>query len=176
MREFQRGLSAELDDDAVAFFALVDVENIFKRERLEIEFVAGVVIGGDGFGVAVDHDGLVARIAQGEGGVDTAVVELDTLSDTVRTAAENHDFFLLLCVRAALVDFAVSRIVVRCVRFEFGGAGIDKSVNRHDADLLAGLVDFLFCGVKEECNLPVGVSHFLDLPEERLVLFKLFER
>ena len=29
--------------------------------------------------------------------------------------------------------------------------------------------------MKEKCNLPVGVSHFLDLPEERLVLFELFE-
>ena len=55
---------------------------------LEVQAVGGVVVGGYGFRVAVDHDGLVTIFAQGEGGVHAAVVELDTLADTVRTAAQ----------------------------------------------------------------------------------------
>ena len=53
--EIERGLAAELDDDAehlvVAVFALVDVEHVFEGQRLKVELVRGVVVGGDGLGV-----------------------------------------------------------------------------------------------------------------------------
>jgi hypothetical protein len=45
-------------------FVLADGEDIFERERLEVEAVAGIVIGRDRLGIAVDHDGLVAIFAQ----------------------------------------------------------------------------------------------------------------
>src|SRR6478609_8937192 len=45
--------------------------------------VGGVVVGGDRLRVAVDHHGLVAGVAQREGGVDAGVVELDALADAV---------------------------------------------------------------------------------------------
>ena len=37
------------------------LEHVLERERLEVQPVAGVVVGRDGLGVAVDHHGLVAR-------------------------------------------------------------------------------------------------------------------
>ena len=70
---------------------MVDGEDVLKGEGLEVELVGGVVVGGDGFGVAVDHDGLVAHFAECECGVDAAVVEFDALSDAVGAAAEDHD-------------------------------------------------------------------------------------
>ncbi len=60
--EVERRLAAELHDDAPAFFLLVDVEHVFERERLEVEFVARVVVGRNGLGVRVDHDGLEAEL------------------------------------------------------------------------------------------------------------------
>ncbi len=73
------------------FSAFHDVEHVLQGQRLEVELVRGVVVGGDRLGVGVDHDRLVALLPQGEGGVDAAVVELDPLADPVRAAAQDHD-------------------------------------------------------------------------------------
>ena len=66
-----------------------DVQHVFGRERLEEQPVARVVVGRHRLGVAVDHHGLEARVAQRERGVHAAVVELHTLADAVRPAAED---------------------------------------------------------------------------------------
>ena len=62
--QVERGLAAELDDHADLCaglgFVVVDGEHVFERKRLKVKAVAGVVVGGDGLRVAVDHDGLVA--------------------------------------------------------------------------------------------------------------------
>ena len=89
--DVERRLAAELDDHPLGLLLLVDAEHILDGQRLEVELVGGVVVGGDRLGVAVDHDGLVARLAEGEGGVHAAVVELDALADPVGAAAEDHD-------------------------------------------------------------------------------------
>jgi len=137
--EIQRRLAAELDDDAehlvVDVFALVDVEHVFEREGLKVELVGGIVVGGDGLGVGVDHDGLEAELAQGEAGMDAAVVELDALADAVRAATEDHDF--LAVVVAHLVLDAVGGVVVRREGFELGGASVHEAVGGGDAELLA---------------------------------------
>ena len=129
-------MAAELDDDAehliVAVFALVDVEHVFERERFKVELVAGVVVGGDGLGVGVDHDGLEAELAHGEAGVDAAVVELDALANTVRAAPEDHDF--LAVVVAHFVLDAVGGVVVRREGLELGGAGVHEAVGGDDAE------------------------------------------
>ena len=43
-REIQRRLPAELRDRPPAFFAFVNVQYVFEGERLEKQFVAGVII------------------------------------------------------------------------------------------------------------------------------------
>ena len=65
--------------------------HVLERERLEVQPVDRVVVGRDGLRIAVDHHRLVALVAQREGGVTAAVVELDALADPVRPAAEDHD-------------------------------------------------------------------------------------
>ena len=99
--EIERRLAAELHDHALRFLLFVNVEHVFVRERLEVKFVARVVVGRNGFRIRVHHDGLDPELAQGESGVDAAVVELDPLADAVRSAAEDHD--LAFRVRADLV-------------------------------------------------------------------------
>ena len=61
-RQVQRSLAAELDDHAVRLFGVVDIQNFFEREGLEVEAVASVVVGRDGLGIAVDHDRFIRRI------------------------------------------------------------------------------------------------------------------
>ena len=64
LREAERRLAAELADDAGDRAGLLlgvhDLEHVLEGQRLEVEPVGGVVVGGDGLGVAVDHHGLVA--------------------------------------------------------------------------------------------------------------------
>ncbi len=96
VRELQRRLAAEAHDHAgerlaVATERVADVAHALDGERLEEQPVAGVVVGRDGLGVAVDHHGLEARVREGERRVHAAVVELDTLADAVRPAAEDDD-------------------------------------------------------------------------------------
>ena len=126
--EVERRLAAELDDHADLRaglrFVVVDGENVFKHERLKVEAVAGVVVGGDGLRVAVDHDGLVAVVLERESGVAAAVVELDALADAVGAGAENDD--LGRCGRRRLVLFVVGGVEVGRHGFEFGGAGVDE--------------------------------------------------
>ncbi len=94
----QRRLPAELHDDAdlgsARALVLVDGHHVFEGERLEVEAVAGVVVGGNRLGIAVHHHGFVAVFVQGEGGMAAAVVELNSLPDAVRPAAEDDDLLL----------------------------------------------------------------------------------
>jgi hypothetical protein len=103
--ELQRGLAAELDDDAVQRALLLflgqDLEHVLVGQRLEIEPVGGVVVGRHGLRVAVDHDRLVARVLQREGGMAAAIVELDALADPVGAAAEDDDLLAVGRTRAS---------------------------------------------------------------------------
>ena len=61
----------------------------------------------------VNHNGFVTVFAQRQRGVYTAVVEFDTLADTVWTTAENHN--LLVVGNRILVGCVVSGVVVLSV-------------------------------------------------------------
>ena len=82
--ELQRRLAAEGDHHAVGLLDIDDVHDVLEGQRLEIELVGRVVVGRDGFGVAVDHDRLIARVVQRVAGMHAAVVEFDALANAVR--------------------------------------------------------------------------------------------
>ena len=110
--DVQRGLATELHDDASRLFLVVNLEHVFEAHRFEVELVGSVVVGRNGFRVAVHHDGFVAHLAESHGGVAAAVVEFDALADSVRATAENHDLlrvggssgFVLAVVGAVVVE------------------------------------------------------------------------
>ena len=87
--QIERRLPAKLHDHAVRLDAIANVQHVLGRQRLEKQQVGRVVIGRDGLRVRVDHDRLDAQFAQGEAGVAAAIVELDSLADAVRAAAED---------------------------------------------------------------------------------------
>ena len=109
-------------------FGADDFQYVFQGQRLKVQTVAGVEVGGHGFGVAVDHNRFKARFAQGERGVNAAVVKLDALTDAVRAAAENHHFFTV--GRTGFAFFFVSGVEVGGFGGKLGGTGIDAFVNR----------------------------------------------
>ena len=175
LRQAQRGLATELNNDACDLSGLalsvVDLEDILEGQWLEVEAICGVVVGGNRFRVAVDHDGLVANAGKLEGRVDTGVVELNALADTVRTRTEDDDLFLLglrgdlgLSSRVQLV----CRVVVRSLCFELGGAGIDSLEYGVDVQAPAQLAHAVFPGQfrTQRSNLGVGQSPVLSLTQQ----------
>src|SRR5437867_3373719 len=129
--QLQRGLPAELDDHAAGPLPLHDVHHVLEGERLEVETVGGVVVGGDRLRIAVDHDGLHARLAKGEGSVDARIDELDPLADTVRPGAQ--DDHLVAGGWRRLVLLLVGGVEVGRVGGELGGAGVHHLEGGADA-------------------------------------------
>ncbi len=167
-RQVQRRLSSELHDHAhwraLRRFVLVDRPNVLKRQRLEVEPVAGIVVGRDRFRIAIDHDRLVPVIAQRERRVATAVVELNSLPDAIGAAAENDDF-LLIC-RSGFVFLFVGRIKIRCEAFKLRGASVDALIDRHHAVLLAQVAHLLLpFQAPGGCQPAIGESHALRFPQ-----------
>ncbi|OQA40045.1 MAG: hypothetical protein BWY49_01138 [Candidatus Omnitrophica bacterium ADurb.Bin314] len=90
LSDVERCLPSELDDDAFRFFLLIDGQHVLDRKRFKIELVGRVIIGRDRFGIAVDHDRFVARRAEREDRVHAGIIELDSLPDAIRPAAEDQ--------------------------------------------------------------------------------------
>ena len=109
---------------------LDDREHVLERERLEVEAVGGVVVGGDRLGVAVDHHRVAAGLAHGHGGVHAAVVELDPLPDAVRARSRGSRPTGARRARPRRrgrpARALPARVVVGRARRELGGAGVDR--------------------------------------------------
>ena len=97
--EVDGGLTAELNDRVVRLLGLDDAGHVLRGQRLKVQTVSGVEVGGNGLRVVVDDNGLAAELLQRPDRVNRAVVELDALTDTDRTGAENQN--LLLAGRGA---------------------------------------------------------------------------
>ena len=166
-RQRQRGLATELNDNALdrthLLFGLVDFEYVFEGKRLEVQTIGHVVIGGHGFRVAVDHDGVIV-LAQLLHGMYAGVVELDALADTVRTGAENDHGFTL--TRTQFTFVRIAGVIVRRDRVEFGSAGIDRLENRTKIIRPTQFADRVFAfvaQVAQVCDLKVGKTCQLRL-------------
>ena len=95
----------------------------------------------------------------------TAVVEFDTLTDTVRAAAEHHDFFTVgRRIRFAL--FFISGVHVSGVGGELCRTGIHALINRVQVILVAQLADFCFTHAREFCQTRVGKAFAFQLAQE----------
>ncbi len=127
-----RGLSAELNNAAVGLLGGDEGFYVLAGERVEVKSVAGVKVGGYGFGVVVADYSFAALFFQRPYAVNRAVVELDALSYSDRTRTENDDLFL---VGGVLLDefsgfvLAVERVVeIGGVSGELRSAGVDHLV------------------------------------------------
>ncbi|RMU21617.1 hypothetical protein ALP35_05604 [Pseudomonas savastanoi pv. glycinea] len=158
--QFQRRLATVLDDHTFRLLDPDDFKHVFQGDRLEVQAVRGVVIGGNGFRVAVDHDGLVPVFTQRQGRVYTAVVELDTLADTVRATAEDHD--LVARRRVGFALFFVRRVQVRGVGCELGGAGVDALVDREHVQLVTMRTQVLFGNADQLGQARIGEALALE--------------
>ena len=147
-RQLKRGLAAERHHDAVGALNIDNVHDVLVGERLKVQAVGRVIVGRDGLGIAVDHDGLEAAGRQRVARVHAAVIELDALADTVGAGAQDHRLGLvrrrglvgshaLLGIRARAVDVLVRLVVVLRGARELRSAGIDRLHAGNHAQTLA---------------------------------------
>ena len=128
-------MAAELNDHAFRKLLIADIEHVFECKRLEVQFVAGIVIGRDRFRIRIDHDRFEAELPQSKRGVHATVIKLDALADAIGSTAENHD--LALGAAPHFILGAVGRIVIRSKRFKLRGAGVDQPIGGNHAGRLS---------------------------------------
>ena len=147
-RQLKRGLAAKRHHDAIGALNVDNVHDVLVGERLKVQAVGRVVVGRNGLGIAVDHDGLKAAGRQRVARVHAAVIELDTLSNAVGAGAQDHRLGLvrrrdlvgshaLLGIRARAVDVLVRLVVVLRGARELRSAGIDRLHAGNHAQALA---------------------------------------
>ncbi len=159
-RKLQRRLAAELHDHAFGLLDGNDLQHILQRQRLEIQPVGSVVIGGHGFRIAVDHDGLEAVLAQRQRGMDAAVVKLDALADAVGPATQHHD---LAPVRGLCLAFLfIGRVHVGGAGREFRSTGVDALVGRAHAQFMAQSAHRVLVGDQQLRQAAVGKAGALQ--------------
>ncbi len=176
-RELERRLAAVLHDHAERLFDVHDLQHILQGQRLEIEPVGRVVVGGHGLRIAVDHDRLVAVFAQRQRRVDAAIVELDSLPDPVRSAAQHDHLAAVGRMRLALVF--VGRVHVGGPRRELRGAGVDALVHRPYAEAVPARTHLGFAFLPQMRQPAIGKSHALqrsELVSIEIVESALFDR
>ena len=99
-------------------------------QRVKVQAVTGIKVGGDGLGVVVDEDGLAAVLLQRPDRVDRAIVKLNALTDADGAGAENKDLLLVGVAalgneRLRFVVLVVGGVEIRRLGGKFCGAGID---------------------------------------------------
>ena len=153
-RQFQRRLAAILHDHTLGLFLGDDGQHVFQRHRLEVQAIRRVVIGGHGFRVTVDHDGLVTVVLHGEGGVHTAVIELDALTNPVGATADHHD--LVTVGRVGLALFIIAGVHVGGIGGKFRRTGVHPLVDRLYAELVTLAAHVGFLDAQQLCQAVAG--------------------
>ena len=128
-RQLDGRLAAEGHHHAHRLLHLDNIPDVFRAEGLEVEPVGGVIVGGDGLGVVVHDDHVVAHLPQGPDAVDRAVVELDALPDPDGAGAQDHDHRLSAARKAAgLAERIAGGVEIGRLGVELGRTGVHHLV------------------------------------------------
>ncbi len=95
----------------------------------------------------------------------TAVVKLDALTDTVRTAAQHHNLVTIL-VRVGFALLFICGVHIGGIGRELCGAGIDALVDRMQVELVTQLADFALRHARQSRQTRVGKAFALQLTQE----------
>ena len=168
-REVVGNLAAHAHDDAVRLLERADFQHALQAQFVEEEPVADVVIGGDGFRIVIDHNGLEAVLFQRFDGAYGAPVELYAAADAVGTGTKHDHAAVPLAGRHGMAGTVVTEVQVvrkcgvrRCVRADFLDAG-------PDAHRLPGAAHFFFAHAQDPGNLDIGKALALAFVHQGLV-------
>ena len=145
----------------------MNAENVLESKRLKIELIGRIIVGRNGFWVAVYDNGLESKLLECKGCMNAAVIEFDTLSDSVRTAAENHDLRLVSINGTLVLVKMICGVIVSSV---FGSAYVNALPCFLDAEADTSVSYFFFCNFKERAE--VTVAETVELSLFKNVLFR----
>ncbi len=135
--EVIRYLSAGGDNHAVRLFVVQDVEHTLKRQLVEVQTVAHVIVRRHGLRIVVYHDTAVAAVAYGVQCLHTAPVELHRRADTVSSRTEHHHRTAVVLILNVVGCAAVCEIQVVCLCRIFGCQCVNLLDHGNDAQALA---------------------------------------
>ena len=128
--ELDGRLAAEGHHHAHGLLHLDDVHDILGEQRLKVQAIGGVIVRGDGLGVVVDDDYLVAQFLQRPDAVDGGIVELDALTDADGAGAQHHDDGLAAAGEGpGFAELVKGRIEIGGLGVKLRAAGIHHLVN-----------------------------------------------
>ena len=113
-RQIQRRLTAKLSNHTYRLLFFIDTQHIFQRQRLKIQLVRSIIVRRNCLWVTVDNNRLKSHLLQSKRSMHTTIIKLNTLSNTVRTSAQNHNLRLIGADRVA-VRRIVSGIIISAV-------------------------------------------------------------
>ena len=121
---------------ASGLLGVEDAVHVLRGERVEVQPVGGIEVGGHGFGVVVGDDRLIPQLLQGPDTVDRAVVELDALADADGAGAEHDHLSFCPCPASSSMNGRLVLLVPGGVEIggfgvELRGAGVHHLVGRH---------------------------------------------
>ena len=111
------------------------MQNVLFGERFKIEAIRGVVVGRHRLWVAIHHHRFETCISKGKTGMYTAIIKLNSLTNSVWSGSQNQYF---LAIRGTYFGFVfVGRIVIGRLCGKFRATSINSLVGRHDTVGLA---------------------------------------
>ena len=165
-------LTTHRNDHTARGFEIHHVHYALERQLVEVQTVAHIVVGRNGFGVVIDHNRLVAQLASRLDCIDRAPVELNRRADAVGTRAQHHNRLLVLEERNVVILTVVGHIeivgqlgVLRSNRIDTLDGGQYVSLLTQCAYGQHLLVHILAALAYETCNLEVRESQSLSLPK-----------
>lgn len=128
---------------------MVDLHDVLEGQRFEVQSVGSVVVSRHGLWVTVNHHCLIPDTRQLQSSVNTGVVELNTLANTVRPRTENDNFLALVLwadfASSTRIEF-VGRVVIRSFCLELCRAGVDGLKDWMNAKAPPQTTNTLFTG------------------------------
>ena len=157
--QLQWGLSTILDNHPFRLLDVTDFKHILQGDRLKEQPIGSIIIRGHGFRITVDHDGLVTVFSHRQCCVHTAIIKLDTLTNTVRTTTQHHDIFTTGGIGLAL--FIVCRAHIGSIGGELCRTGIHALVNWSHTKLMTAGAQVRFLDAQQPSKTGIGKAFTL---------------
>ena len=158
-----RRLAAQCHDDALRLLQVQDVHDILRTERFKIKLIGTGIVRGNRFRVVVDYNGLIPGLPDRIDCMNRGVIKLHSLADPDGAGAKHND--LLPVGNHRFVFLFVCGIEIRNIACEFGSAGIDHFIYRHNAGGFPQAENILFTHTPEPADLPVGKAVLFGFPK-----------
>ncbi len=162
-------LAAHREDGAVGLLQVDDVHHALKGELVEVEAVAGVVVGRHGLGIVVDHHRAPALFLDGHQGIDRAPVKLHRRADAVCARAEHYHRAVVVEVVDIVLGAVVGEVEIVGHGRILGCQGVYLLYHRHYAEGLAALAHGKHTGLAVGHGVFYHRAGYLEIAEALLL-------